>query len=33
VIIKDFEALAALADFDRIYLGRFRVPQLLERTG
>jgi len=33
VIIKDLEALSALADFDQIYLSRFRIPKLLERDG
>lgn len=32
VIIKDFEALAALADFDRVYLSRFRIPKLLDKA-
>lgn len=33
VIIKDFEGLSALADFDKIYLSRFRIPRLMENSG
>ena len=29
VVIEDFEALAALADFEKIYLSRFRIGELL----
>jgi hypothetical protein len=29
VVIKDIEALAALADFEKGYLSRFRIGELL----
>ncbi len=29
VVIEDLEALAALADFEKIYLSRFRIGELL----
>jgi CRP-like cAMP-binding protein len=32
VIIKDVEALSALADFDKSYLGQFRLPGLVVET-
>jgi CRP-like cAMP-binding protein len=32
VIVRDIEALSALADFERSYLSRFRVPEILERS-
>jgi DNA-binding transcriptional regulator LsrR (DeoR family) len=32
VIIKDVEALSALADFDNSYLGQFRSPGLVAET-
>jgi CRP-like cAMP-binding protein len=32
VIIKDVEALSKLADFERMYLGRFQLNDLLART-
>jgi len=32
VIIKDLEGLAALADFERTYLGRFQLAELLTKS-
>jgi hypothetical protein len=32
VIIKDVEALSALADFDKSYLDQFRLPGLVADT-
>jgi DNA-binding transcriptional regulator LsrR (DeoR family) len=32
VIIKDVEALSALADFEQSYLGRFRLPGLFAKS-
>ena len=33
VIFKDIEALSALAGFDRKYLSRFRIPEMLNSDG
>jgi DNA-binding transcriptional regulator LsrR (DeoR family) len=33
VVIRDLEALATLADFEQGYLSRFRVGELLARSG
>jgi DNA-binding transcriptional regulator LsrR (DeoR family) len=30
IVIRDLDALSALADFDKTYLNRFRLPKLAE---
>ena len=32
MIIKDVEALSALADFERSYLDQFRLPEMIAKT-